>query len=752
MSYRLGVDVGGTFTDVLLVEEGSGSTWRAKTASTPADQAVGVLNGIGQVCAAAGIELSEVAAGAARHDRRDQRDPRGQGRHRRPGHHQGLPAGAADRPLLRARRPGRLDHLAQARAAGRRWRTPSRSTSGSPATARSIRALDDDDVRAQLAKLAGRGIQALAVSLINSFADPAHEKRIAEIAAEVLPGVPVSLSSDVLPELREYERTLTTVANGYVQPQVKRYVADAVGQARARAASPASWPSCAATAACSRPRRAVDAPVTMLLSGPAGGVTGAVWVAEQCGYRDLITFDMGGTSTDVGAGAGPQPADRPGDQGRRPHRARLQRRRPHGRRRRRLDRARARADQGAAGRPAVRRRRPGPGRLRQGRHRADGHRRQRRPRLPAARRWPAARSPWTSRRRGPPSARSPRPWAWSPPEAAAAGIVDIVNENMLGGAAAGLGAAGLRPARLRARRVRRRRPAARQRAGQADRGVAGDRAAVTRRALRARRRHHQPPRRVGPHRAAPVRRARRRRARPDAARARRRGRRQRLAEQGAAARPADGRLPGRRPLPRPGLRDPGRRRRPRRRPWRLAACGERFDAEHDRLFSFLLDVDHELVNARATVTGPRPDVAPVTLRGRRRRPVAAPVARRTRSTSGASTWTPASTTARSCGPATWSRGPAIVTEMDSTTLVLPGHAATVHAVGLPADQPRPRGLSHGTDHRDRDRHRSRRRRRRPGHPRPHRERRCATPATRWTRCCSAPRCRRASASSTTSSR
>src|SRR6476620_3658892 len=61
MSYRLGVDVGGTFTDVLLLEEGSGSTWRAKTASTPADQAVGVLNGIGQVCAAAGIELSEVA-------------------------------------------------------------------------------------------------------------------------------------------------------------------------------------------------------------------------------------------------------------------------------------------------------------------------------------------------------------------------------------------------------------------------------------------------------------------------------------------------------------------------------------------------------------------------------------------------------------------------------------------------------------------------------------------------------------------
>ena len=85
-----------------------------------------------------------------------------------------------------------------------------------------IRELDEDDVRAQLAKLAG--VEALAVSLINSFADPAHERRIAEIAAEVLPDVPVSLSSDVLPEMREYERTVTTVANGYVQPQVKRYI------------------------------------------------------------------------------------------------------------------------------------------------------------------------------------------------------------------------------------------------------------------------------------------------------------------------------------------------------------------------------------------------------------------------------------------------------------------------------------------------------------------------------------------------
>ena len=119
MSYRLGVDVGGTFTDVLLVDEDSGATWRAKTASTPAGP-------VGRRAARhrQGLRRRRHRArrrrpGAARHHRRDQRDPRGQGRHRRPGHHQGLPPGAADRPLLRARRPRRLDHLAQARAAGR---------------------------------------------------------------------------------------------------------------------------------------------------------------------------------------------------------------------------------------------------------------------------------------------------------------------------------------------------------------------------------------------------------------------------------------------------------------------------------------------------------------------------------------------------------------------------------------------------------------------------------------------------------
>ncbi len=212
MSFRLGVDVGGAFTDVLLVEERTGTTWRAKTASTPSDQAIGVLNGIGRVCADAGISLADVAE--VLHGTTVATNAILEGK----GATVGLVTTHGFRQVLQIARsyvPGGL-------AGWIIWPKPEplaalentvevRERLASDGTV--IRALDEDDVRAQLTKLVG--VEALAVSLINSFADPAHERRIAEIAAEVLPGVPVSLSSDVLPELREYERTITTVANGY---------------------------------------------------------------------------------------------------------------------------------------------------------------------------------------------------------------------------------------------------------------------------------------------------------------------------------------------------------------------------------------------------------------------------------------------------------------------------------------------------------------------------------------------------------
>lgn len=297
MTYRLGVDVGGTFTDVLLVDEASGATWRAKTGSTPSDQAVGVLNGIGKVCAEAGIELAEVAQ--VLHGTTIATNAILEGK----GATVGLVTTKGFRQVLQIARsyvPGGL-------AGWIIWPKPEPLAAlentvevderiGSDGAV--VRPLDEDDVRAQLSSLRGKDIEALAVSLINSFADPAHERRIGEIAAEVLPGVPVSLSSDVLPEMREYERTVTTVANGYVQPQVKRYVETLSGKLREGGVA-GELAILRSDGGLSAASAAAASPVTMLLSGPAGGVTGAVWVAEQCGYPDLITFDMGGTSTDV---------------------------------------------------------------------------------------------------------------------------------------------------------------------------------------------------------------------------------------------------------------------------------------------------------------------------------------------------------------------------------------------------------------------------------------------------------------------
>ncbi len=295
MTYRLGVDVGGTFTDVLLMEEDSGETWRAKTASTPADQSVGVLHGIGQVCEAAGISLGEVAQ--VLHGTTVATNAILEGK----GARVGLVTTQGFRQVLQIARsfvPGGL-------AGWIIWPKPEPLAAledtvevagrlASDGTV--IREIDEDDVRTQLARLGG--VEALAVSLINSFANADHERRVAEIAAEVLPGVPVSLSSDVLPEMREYERSITTVVNGYVQPQVKKYVSNLIDQLRESGVA-GELAILRSDGGLSAAALATESPVTMLLSGPAGGVTGAVWTAEQCGYRDLITFDMGGTSTDV---------------------------------------------------------------------------------------------------------------------------------------------------------------------------------------------------------------------------------------------------------------------------------------------------------------------------------------------------------------------------------------------------------------------------------------------------------------------
>ena len=161
-----------------------------------------------------------------------------------------------------------------------------------------IRPIDDADIRAALVLLKAQGVEALTVSLMNGYLNGVHEKRVGEIAAEILPGVPVSLSHEVLPEMQEYERTLTTVANAAVRPVVSRYVSNL--RAKLRDVGMAGRLSLLRSdGGLMTSEKSEELPVALLMSGPAGGVTGAVWVARNAGLGNILTLDVGGTSTDV---------------------------------------------------------------------------------------------------------------------------------------------------------------------------------------------------------------------------------------------------------------------------------------------------------------------------------------------------------------------------------------------------------------------------------------------------------------------
>jgi N-methylhydantoinase A len=297
MSYRLGVDVGGTFTDLLLVNEATGQSWTAKVPSTPADQSIGVLNGISRVCERAGIDPN--AIGHVMHGTTVATNTVLTGT----GARVGLVTTKGYRQVLQIARsfvPGGLGG----------WVIYNKSLPMAPlactieadervgAKGDVVRALDEKALRADLLALKAKNIEALTVSLINSFANDAHERRVAEIAREVLPDIPVSISSEVVPEMQEYERTVTTVANSYVRPRVQRYVHN-LKTKLAEKTKDVKLHILRSDGGLASAKSSEEYPVNLLMSGPAGGVTGALWVAVQAGFPNLLTVDVGGTSTDV---------------------------------------------------------------------------------------------------------------------------------------------------------------------------------------------------------------------------------------------------------------------------------------------------------------------------------------------------------------------------------------------------------------------------------------------------------------------
>jgi len=158
--------------------------------------------------------------------------------------------------------------------------------------------LDREDITQKIQALYEDGVESLTVSLLNSYANPKHEKEIRDIALFINPAIPVTISHDILPEFREYERTLTTVMNSYVRPPMQKYLTNIQEklnneQINSRISIVRSDGGLMSIPAAS------ERPVHTMLSGPSGGVTASAMIGQQTGYRNIISFDMGGTSTDV---------------------------------------------------------------------------------------------------------------------------------------------------------------------------------------------------------------------------------------------------------------------------------------------------------------------------------------------------------------------------------------------------------------------------------------------------------------------
>ena len=297
MAYRLGVDVGGTFTDLFLVGTDGGGRFRVKTPSTPADPSEGVLAGVRRICDEAGIDVGDirnilhgttVATNAVLESK---------------GARVGLITTVGFQQILhlaRSQTPGPLAgwiimikpdppaSLADTREAVERM-----DARGEP-----IVAVDVEQVEGVVRDLVESGVETLTVALINSYVNGEHERQIGEIVERLYPGFPVTLSSEVLPEFREYERALTACMNSYVRPKVAAYV-NRLQEQLGGIGAKADVNILRSDAGLMTTREAARNPIYGVLSGPSGGVAGALFVARKAGFDDILAFDMGGTSTDV---------------------------------------------------------------------------------------------------------------------------------------------------------------------------------------------------------------------------------------------------------------------------------------------------------------------------------------------------------------------------------------------------------------------------------------------------------------------
>ena len=299
MSYRLGVDVGGTFTDFLLINESDGSTYTAKVPSTPEDSSIGVLNGVARICEQSGVNPKDIKL--VMHGTTVATNAVLTGN----GAKVGLLTTHGYESILQVARsfcPGGLGGWVSFVKGP--LLAPLELTYGikerTDATGEISIPLDEDHLKEQLTQLKKRDqVEALTISFVNSYINNANEVLAAKIASEIFTDIPISISSEVIPEMQEYERAETTVLNSYVRPQVSSYVNNLQSNLEKSLGSDVQLSILRSDGGLASSRSTGDSPVNHLMSGPAGGVAGAIHFCNQAGFENILTFDMGGTSTDV---------------------------------------------------------------------------------------------------------------------------------------------------------------------------------------------------------------------------------------------------------------------------------------------------------------------------------------------------------------------------------------------------------------------------------------------------------------------
>ena len=296
----VGVDIGGTFTDFMLYDTDSGAAHVHKVPSTPDDPGRAMISGLVELCEQAGVgpdavdgvfHGTTVATNAVLEHRgakagmittRGFRDIVHIGRHQRPQNYsimQDIPW--QSRPFVRRRHRKVVSERVV------------------PPTGEVLVPLDEEEVRGAARELREEGVESVAVCFLFSYLNPAHEQRAADIVREEMPEALVTTSSGIFPQFREFERFTTACMNAFVAPKTGRYL-ERLEQGLREGGTPGDLHVMMSNGGVATAAAAALRPVTLLLSGPAAGVLGGVWAGAISGRRRLITFDMGGTSADIG--------------------------------------------------------------------------------------------------------------------------------------------------------------------------------------------------------------------------------------------------------------------------------------------------------------------------------------------------------------------------------------------------------------------------------------------------------------------